>query len=31
MGFFDAFLFQTLIKGKYVPILCFVTCLEMAP
>ena len=33
MGFFDAFLFQPLIKGKYIPILWFVTfyCLEMAP
>ena len=33
MGFFDAFLFQPLIKDKYIPILWFVTfyCLEMAP
>ena len=33
MGFFDAFLSQCLIKGKYIPILWFVTfyCLEMAP
>ena len=33
MGFFYAFLFQPLIKGKYLPILWFVTfhCLEMAP
>ena len=33
MGFFDVFLFQPLIKGKYIPILWFVTfyCLEMAP
>ena len=31
--FFDTFLFQPLIKGKYLPILWFVTfyCLEMAP
>ena len=33
MGFFYVFLFQTLIKGKHIPILWFVTCyyLEMAP
>ena len=33
MGFFDAFLFQPLIKGKNIPLLWFVTfyCLEMAP
>ena len=33
MGFFYVFLFQPLIKGKYIPILWFVTCyyLEMAP
>ena len=33
MGFFYAFLFQPLIKGKYLPILWFVTfyCLDMAP
>ena len=33
MGFFGAFLFQLLIKGKYLPILWFVTfyCLDMAP
>ena len=33
MDFFDAFLSQCLIKGKYIPILWFVTCyyLEMAP
>ena len=32
-GFFYVFLFQPLIKGKYIPILWFVTCyyLEMAP
>ena len=32
-GFFDAFLFQPLIKGKYISILWLVTfyCLEMAP
>ena len=26
MGFFYVFLFQTLIKGKHIPILWFVTC-----
>ena len=33
MGFFDVFLFQPLIKGKYLPILWFVTfyCFDMAP
>ena len=33
MGFFYAFLFQPLMKGKYIPILWFVTfyCFEMAP
>ena len=33
MGFFDAFLFQPLIKGKYITILWFITfyCFEMAP
>ena len=33
MGIFYAFLFQPLIKGKYIPILWFITlyCLEMAP
>ena len=32
MGFFDAFLFQPLIEGKYIPILWFVTfyCLKMS-
>ena len=32
-GFFYVFLFHPLIKGKYIPILWFVTCyyLEMAP
>ena len=31
MGFFDDFLFQPLVKGKYIPILWFVTfyCLEI--
>ena len=33
MVFFDVFLFQPLIKGKYLSILWFVTfyCLEIAP
>ena len=33
MEFFDAFLFQPLIKGEYTPILWFVTfyCLKIAP
>ena len=33
MGVFYAFLFQPLIKGKYLPILWFVTfyCLKMDP
>ena len=33
MGFFDAILSQCLIKGKYIPILWFVTfyCWDMAP
>ena len=33
MGFFDAFVFQPLIKGKYITILWFVAfyCLEMSP
>ena len=33
MGFFDAFFFQPLIKGKYLPILWFVTfyCFDLAP
>ena len=33
MGFVDAFLFQPLIKGKYITILWFITfyCLKMAP
>ena len=33
MGFFDPFLLQPLINGKYIPILWFVTfyCLDMTP
>ena len=33
LGFFDAFLFQPLIKGKYIPTLWFDTfyCFEIAP